>query len=222
MVQSVIAAVSADPTTTVHGGASSGPTVKVEGEHVTVEGISSTSEPAAGEHTAVAEKQPDNPILPTMPELAWGAGCFLLLWALMKFVLLKPVQQTMQDRAEKVRTDIESAEGAKAQAVSAIAEYEATLASARVEASRIIDDARAQAESGRKEKIAAAEAEVAELRAAAAAEVTAAKSEALQSMRSNVATIAVQAAEAVVQKPLDAGASRAIVDEYLNRAVSQN
>jgi F0F1-type ATP synthase membrane subunit b/b' len=124
--------------------------------------------------------------------------------------------------APLVRTDIESAEGAKAQAVSAIAEYEATLASARVEASRIIDDARAQAESGRKEKIAAAEAEVAELRAAAAAEVSAAKSEALQSMRSNVAAIAVQAAEAVVQKPLDAGASRAIVDEYLNRAVSQN
>ena len=40
-------------------------------------------------------------------------------------------------------------------------------------------------------------------------------------MRANVATIAVQAAELVVQKRLDETAQRALVDEYLNRA-SQN
>ena len=229
MVQSTIAAVSAEPTTTVKSGASGSSsgtttvTVKVEGEKVKVEGVSSTGEGATTEQTATTEaKQPDNPILPTGPELLWGAGCFLLLWALMKFWLLKPVQQTMQERSEKVRTDIESADAAKTQAVSAIAEYESTLSSARVEASRIIDDARAAAEADRKAKIAAAEAEVAELRATANAEVAAAKAEALASMRGTVATIAVQAAEAVIQKPLDVNASRAIVDEYLNRVGSQN
>ena len=41
-------------------------------------------------------------------------------------------------------------------------------------------------------------------------------------VRSNVATIAVQAAEAVVQKRLDAVAQRQIVDDYLNRVGSQN
>ena len=41
-------------------------------------------------------------------------------------------------------------------------------------------------------------------------------------MRESVAAIAVQAAQAVVQKPLDAGAQRATVDEYLNRVGSQN
>ena len=169
-----------------------------------------------------AAEQPNNPILPVPNELFWGFITFVALWALMKFVLLPPVQKTMADRDDKVRADLAKAESASTQADSAIAEYEASLASARVEASRIIDDARSQAEATRKQKIAAAEAEVGELRAAAAAEVAQAKAEALASMRESVASIAVQAAQAVVQKPLDAGAQRATVDEYLNRVGSQN
>lgn len=215
MVQSVIRVAQAeDTTTTVKSGAS-------ESTGHTETKAETTAETGGHSETTAEVKQPDNPILPIGPELAWGAGCFLLLWILMKFVLLKPTQKTMADRADKIRTDLDAADAAKAQALDAVAEYESSLASARVEASRIIDDARAQAETTRKERIAAAEAEVAELRAAAAAEVATAKAEALASMRSSVATIAVQAAEAVVQKPLDAGAQRQIVDDYLNRA-SQN
>ena len=200
-----------------------GATVAAEGEGTSTEGHS-TSTGTAGEtttHTEVA-KEPSNPILPEPFEMASGAIVFVLLWALMKFVLLKPIQQTMSDRADKIRGDLSTAEGAKAQGDAAVAEYEATLASARVEASRIIDDARAQAEAKRKELIGAAEAEVSELRSQAAAEVNAAKADALTSMRASVATIAVQAAEAVVQKRLDEGAQRSIVDEYLNRVGSQN
>jgi len=169
-----------------------------------------------------AAEQPNNPILPVPNEMFWGLVTFVALWALMKFVLLPPVQKTMAERDDKIRADLAKAETAATQADTSVAEYEASLASARVEASRIIDDARAQAEAKRKETIAAAEAEVGELRAAAAAEVAQAKAEALASMRDSVATIAVQAAQAVVQKPLDAGAQRATVDEYLNRVGSQN
>jgi len=191
-----------------------------EGEgHETPTPISAEGGGEAGH--ATTEAQPDNPILPTGPELIWAVGCFVLLWALMKFVLLKPIQKTMADRADKIRGDLEAAETAKDQGQAALAEYEASLASARAEASRIIDDARTQAEEQRKEILAGAEAEVSQLRASANAEVTEAKNEALASMRSSVATIAVQAAEAVVQKRLDAVAQRQIVDDYLNR-VSPN
>ncbi len=169
-----------------------------------------------------AAEQPNNPILPVPNEMFWGLVTFVALWALMKFVLLPPVQRTMAERDDKVRADLAQAEAATGQADLALTEYEASLASARVEASRIIDDARAQAELTRKEKLGAADAEVGALRAAAAAEVTQAKAEALASMRESVATIALQAAQAVVQKPLDAGAQRATVDEYLDRVGSQN
>jgi F-type H+-transporting ATPase subunit b len=165
--------------------------------------------------------QPDNPILPTPPELAWGGATFLLLWVLMKFVLVKPIMKTMEERSTRIQRDLGNAEELKAEAATALTEYEQSLLSARTEASRIIDEARAEAEQERRQILAEAEAEVAQLRAQANAEVSEAKAEALQSMRASVSAIAVQAAELVVQKRFDEATQRAIVDEYLNRA-SQN
>lgn len=214
-MMSTAAAQADEPTTTVQA-----TTTKI-----TVEpGQAEVSTTGVAEATTTAEvaAQPDNPILPTGPELIWGAVTFTLLWALMKFVLLKPIQKTMEDRADKVRADLATAESAKVGATGAMSEYEGTLANARVEAGRIIEDARAEAETKRKEILAEAEAEVAGLRSVAAAEVTAAKTDALAQMRGSVATIAVQAAEAVVQKRLDENAQRSIVDDYLNRVGSQN
>jgi F-type H+-transporting ATPase subunit b len=168
-----------------------------------------------------AAASPENPILPTTPELVWGAVTFLLLWALMKFVLLKPIIATMEERAARIQQDLNRAETLKSDATATLAEYEASLVSARAEASRIIDEARSEAEAERRSILADADAEVGRLRAAANAEVAQAKAEALDSMRSTVSSIAVQAAELVVQKRLDEASQRAVVDEYLNRA-SQN
>jgi F-type H+-transporting ATPase subunit b len=184
------------------------------------EGHTGAVEPGS-ETTAHTEAQPDNPVLPVVPELIWGGACFLLLWALMKFWLLKPIQRTMYERSEKVRRDLDVAEQLKDEAVAALAEHEASLAASRAEASHIIDAARAEADEERQRILAEAEAEVAQLRARANAEVEGAKAEALEGLRGTVATIAVQAAEIVVQKRLDEAAQRATIDEYVNRA-SQN
>jgi F-type H+-transporting ATPase subunit b len=155
--------------------------------------------------------QPDNPILPVLPEIIWGGACFLVLWALMKFWLLKPYTSTMQARADKVRADLEAADAASAQADAALADYEASLAGARAEASRLVDDARVQAEAHRREVLGVAEGEVAEAKAAALAE-----------LRPSVTTIATQAAAAVVGRPLDPAQQQAIVEEYLERNASKN
>ena len=163
-----------------------------------------------------------NPILPTGNELIWGAACFLLLWALMKFWLLKPVVATMEERADKSREDLDAADVAKAEAATALAEYESSLAGARAEASRIVDDARAQAEAARADVIAEAEADAARVRGEAAAEVEAAKVAALTQMRPDLTQVAVQAAQSVVGRPLNAAEQQAVVEEYLDRAGSQN
>ena len=167
-------------------------------------------------------EETSNPILPTLNELFWGGVTFLALWALMKFVFLPPIVKVMQARSAKLREDLDATEHAKAQAELATAEYEAGLTSARAEASRIIDDARAQADEQRKEILAAAEAEVAGLRQEAAAEVAAAKAAAMEELRDSVAGIAVGAAEAVVRKRLDAAAQLRVIEDYVNRAGSAN
>ena len=170
----------------------------------------------------VVEEAPKNPILPVLNELFWGAICFFGLWALMKFWLMKPIVATMQERAAKVRDDLDQAERAERELESAIDQYGAGLASAKAEAGRSIEDARAQADAYRATKLAAAEAQVAALRSAAADEVVAAKADAMTQLRGSVADIAVQAASAVVQKPLDAAAEMQVIEDYVNRAGSQS
>jgi F-type H+-transporting ATPase subunit b len=168
----------------------------------------------------VVEKAPNNPILPVANELFWGAVCFFGLWALMKFVLLKPVVSTMQARAAKVRDDLDQAERAERELEAAIEQYSAGLSSAKAEATRTIEDARAKADTYRAAKLAEAEAQVASLRSAAAEEVLTAKADAMAQLRGGVAQIAVDAASAVVQKPLDPAAQMQIIEDYVNRAGS--
>jgi F-type H+-transporting ATPase subunit b len=163
-----------------------------------------------------------NPILPVSNELFWGAVTFFTLWALMKWVLLPPVLRAMDARADKIRADEAAAEAARLEASAKVAEYNESLASAKAEAVRLIEDARAQADADRKRVMAEAEADAAAVRAEAAAEVTAAKEAARAQLRDSVADIAVAAAGAVVQKPLDRNAQLDVIEDYVNRAGSQN
>jgi F-type H+-transporting ATPase subunit b len=167
-----------------------------------------------------ATESPANPILPVANELFWGAVCFFGLWALMKFVLLKPIVATMHERTAKVRDDLDQAERAERELEAAIEQYSAGLSSAKAEATRTIEDARAQADAYRASTLAAAEAEVASLRSEAAREVAAAKAEAMAQLRGGVAQIAVDAASAVVQRPLDPAAQMQVIEDYVNRAGS--
>ncbi len=167
---------------------------------------------------AEAEEEVKNPILPTGNEMFWGAVTFFLLWALLKWVLLPPIMKLQQERADVIRGDRDRAEQARDEAVGLRRDYEAGLASARTEASRIIDDARHAGEEKRRQLVAAAEAEIGEDRARAASEVEAAKAVAFDELRSGVTGLAVEAARLVVQKELDETVQRPVVEEYVNRA----
>jgi F0F1-type ATP synthase membrane subunit b/b' len=52
------------------------------------------------------------------------------------------------------------------------------------------------------------------------AEIEAQRAAALGQLTGDVAGIATEAASQVVQRPLDAGAQRAVVDEYVNQAIT--
>ena len=168
-----------------------------------------------------APSAPSNPILPTLNEMFWAAVFFLALWALMKFVLLPRITKVMDGRTDKVRDDLAAAEAAEAERVAKLEQYEAGLAGARAEAVAILEASRAEGDAERRTQISAAEAEVASARAAAAAEIADAKARARTELTGSITDIAVGAAEAVVQKPLDRAAQSRIVEDYVN-ASGQN
>lgn len=172
--------------------------------------------------TEALDEGPANPILPTGNELFWGAVFFFLLWALMKFVLVPPVDKTMAKRDDKIRADEDAADQAATEVARLRADYQATLASAHAEATRILEDARHAADARRAELVSQAEAEIAQLREQAQAEVDAAKAAAFEQLKGQVAGLAVDAAERVVQRSIDRNALLPVAERYVAEVGSKN
>lgn len=173
---------------------------------------------AAEEGGAEVAEKVTNPILPTGPELFWGAVFFFLLWILMRYVLLPPVTRVMDEREGRLRAARAEAETATSGAGEAKAAFDARIVEARTEAAAIIGAAREDADAYRAQQLAAANGEIASLREAAAAEVAQAKAVALAQLRTQVAGVAVQAASRVVQKDLALESQLQVIEDYVNNA----
>ena len=163
-------------------------------------------------------EEADNPILPVVPELFWGALTFGAFFLLIKYVLLPPVKRTMELRAEAIRSDLDAAEVAKASATSAAGNVDDQLAGARAEASGIIDAARSEAEAERQSILAQANAEVAKMKELADADLSSARADALEQVRPKVAELASAAASKAMDRPIDVEAARPIVDSFLSNS----
>ena len=174
-----------------------------------------TEEVEGEEEAHSEEEEAPNPVLPTGNEILFAVICFFALWTLMKFVLLPPIQKGRQERADKVRAELDAAERARDGIGTRQAEYQKALAGARAEANGLIDAARAAADTRRAELQAAAEADIAGWRAEAQAELDQARVGALAGMKGDVSTLAVEAASLVVQKPLDGSSVQSVIDQAL-------
>lgn len=159
-----------------------------------------------------------NPILPTTPELFWGAVSFFALWIIMRFVLLPPVLRVMEEREQRIQSAKSEADSATGGADEARAAYAARIEQARGEAAAIIAAAREEADRHRASELAAANAEIAAMRESATAEVAAAKAAALAQLRTQIAGVAVNAASRVIQKDLDLDRQVQVIEDYVNRS----
>ncbi len=78
-------------------------------------------------------------------EIIAGAVLFLIIWWVVAKKVVPVLEETYAARTAEITGGIEKAEAAQAEAAAALAEYQAQLATARAEAGRIREDARAQA-----------------------------------------------------------------------------
>lgn len=168
------------------------------------------------------EAETINPVLPdNMGEIFWSAVSFFGLWILLRYVCLPPLLKIREERAAKVQADLEAAAAAEEQTEQVRRDYDATMAEARAEASRIIEEARAASDAVRAEAVREAEAEVAAERRNELAALDAARAEALANIRTDVGDLAISAASMVIGTELDREASQATVDGYVDQASAE-
>jgi F-type H+-transporting ATPase subunit b len=157
-----------------------------------------------------------SPLKPDNSELVWGSISFVLLLGIFIKWGYPAVTKTMKAREDRIRNDLEQAEGTKSEAETVLTEYRAQLADARAEAGRIIDEARQAADQVRRDLIARAEADSAELRARAQEDVRLAGERAMADLRGRVSDLAIELAEKVVERNLDRDTQIALIDNYIN------
>ncbi len=159
-----------------------------------------------------------NPILPTLPEMIWSGLAFFGLWALMKFVLLPPIMEGRDQRRAKVAAGLDSVSGSQSELAQIRAAHDERLNTARAEAARITDAARAEAEAQRAQAVAAVDEQIAKLRNGTQAEIDTARAGALAGARGPVSALAVGAASKVIGCDLDVSSNQSVIDAFLNSA----
>ncbi|TVT11640.1 F0F1 ATP synthase subunit B [Amycolatopsis bartoniae] len=157
-----------------------------------------------------------SPVLPNIPEVIVGLIAFLLLlWLLAKFAVPR-FEKLYEERAAKIEGGIEKAEQAQAEAEKARAEYKAQLADAFTEAAKIRDDARLEAERIKEELKAEAQDEAARIIAQGHAALQAQKAQIVAELRAELGRNSVELASRIVGESLeDEARRRGTVDRFL-------
>ncbi|WP_269798371.1 F0F1 ATP synthase subunit B [Streptococcus sp. SM5] len=145
------------------------------------------------------------------------AGSFLLLIFLVKKYAWGNITSVLDERAEKISSDIDGAEEARKKAEELASKREAELAGSRTEAKTIIENAKGTAEKSRADILAEAKLEAGRLKEKANQEIAQNKAEALQSVKGDVADLTISLAEKILSKNLDSQSHKELIDQYIDQ-----
>ena len=126
----------------------------------------------------------------------------VLVFVLAKFVY-KPVLGIMEERKNKIASDLETAEKAKNDAEAVKAEYAAKLADARQEAQAIIENARKTAQAAHDKIMADTKVEQEQYVAAQKEIIATEKKKAMDEVRAQVISLSIIAAGKIVEQKLN-------------------
>ena len=157
------------------------------------------------------------PIVPHPGEVIIGLIFFAIVyWAVAKYVV--PRFETMfAERTAAIEGGMERAEEAQKEAAAALEHYKEQLATARAEASKIREDARAQGAQIIAEMREQAIAEQARITAAASQQIAAERQQAIVQLRTDVGALATDLASRIVGEALqDSARQSRVVDRFLD------
>jgi F-type H+-transporting ATPase subunit b len=166
---------------------------------------------------AAGEAGPENPILPDVAEIIFGAIAFLVVFGFLAKFAFPALNKMLADRSAKIQGEMEKAESTRVEADHILADYKSQLAGAREEANRIIEEARHTADQLRRDIQSKAEQEAQATVARAQEEIRAERDRVFQELRGQVGDIAVELAGRVVGESLDASAHERLIDDYIDQ-----
>ena len=141
---------------------------------------------------------------------------FTIVFLTLNAWVYKPMLNMMETRKQKIAQGLEDARVAAEARANAEKDAAKIIAEAQAEAGKVVREATERAASAGKDVKAAAEAEAAKAREAAIADAELERARILGDLRSQVASLAIAAANKLVGEALDVKKQRALVDEFFS------
>jgi F-type H+-transporting ATPase subunit b len=145
--------------------------------------------------------------------MVWTIVCFAITFFVLRRYAFGPIQQQIDVRRKRIREAIEEAERARAEARQLLEEHRALRAQARGEAEEILAEARRVGDSMRERIREETEEDRQRRLEETRRQIEAETARALEQIRSEVADLALAAAEKVTRRTLDDAAHRQLIQE---------
>jgi F-type H+-transporting ATPase subunit b len=149
-----------------------------------------------------------------LPVLIFQIVTFLIFVGAMYWALHKPVARLLQQRADKIKADMEAAEAGRIESEKLRTQYEERLREIDARAQEALQKAVRDGDASRAKMLEDARQETRRMIEEANGQLKADREKALREMRRDIADLAVLVAERVAKKIVDAGTHQRLVEEF--------
>jgi F-type H+-transporting ATPase subunit b len=164
----------------------------------------------------LAAEEPQNPVLPVVPEIVIGLICFGVIFFVFYKKLVPSINKALEERRQAIEGGMEKAEAAQAEARQTLESYKEQLAEARHEAARMRQEAQeqgaaliAEMREGQRQRE--------EIIAAGHAQIAADRKQAAELLRQDVGRLAIELAGRLVGESLEDHARQSrTIDRFLD------
>jgi len=160
----------------------------------------------------------DNPLVQLDPGLfIWTILTFLILFGALAKFAWKPLLKALENRENMIRSSIADAEKAQQELETINQQSDDVLAKARAESQTILVDGKAAAEKVKEDTLNQAKEKAAAIIESAEKQIQVEKDKAISEIKGEVANLAIQVAEKLIQKNLNRDDNQTLIDESLQK-----
>jgi F-type H+-transporting ATPase subunit b len=158
-----------------------------------------------------------NPLIQVTPGLMiWTIVCFLITMFILKRFAFGPVQKMIDDRRERIRSSLQEADNARAEAHRLLEEHRQLIGQARGDAERILAEARRVGDAQRERVKEETEADRQRRLEETKRQIEAETQRALEQIRSEVADLTLIATQQITGKVLDDRDHRRLIEDAVS------
>ena len=153
--------------------------------------------------------------------LLFSAITVLVLYLILKHFFFEKVHKFMDARKAAVQDNLDRAKATEEEAQALLSEYQATLSNAEEEKRAIIKEAKAEADRRADAIVGEAKIQAQRIVSEAHENMRAEEEKAVVQLKKEVSSLAVLAAERIMQRELDEKSQQALVDQVLEEAARE-